>query len=47
MKFKYLLALALLLVSCAPKESQFKVEKKNIEPEVVYKPKNGIAKKVL
>ena len=44
MKFKYLLALVLLLVSCAPKESQFKVEKKNIEPEVVYKPKKWDSK---
>ena len=44
MKFKYLLALVLLLVSCAPKESQFKVEKKNIDPEVVYKPKKWDSK---
>ena len=45
MKFKYLLPLALLLVSCTPNESKLKVEKKYTEPETIYKPKKWDSKK--
>ena len=44
MKFRYFLLLSLLLVSCAPKESQLNVEKKYTEPEVEYKPKKWDSK---
>lgn len=43
MKFKYLLPLVLLLVSCTPQESELKI-KKSIEPEVKYKPKKWDSK---
>ena len=44
MKFKYLFPLAFLLVSCAPKESEFKVDKKYSDPNYKFMPKSWDSK---
>ena len=44
MRIKYLLPLALLLVSCGSKESEFKVDKKYLDPDYKFMPKSWDSK---